>query len=332
MEHPAIAVENLSKRFKGRRGSDDVVAANSVSFEVAYGQTLGIVGESGSGKSTVARCLMGLTPPDAGRVLVLGHDIERLSRRELAALRSEFQIVFQEPYESLDPRLKVGHAIAEPLLLHTSLSSEDRRTRVVDLLRLVWLDEALVDRFPHELSGGQQQRVNIARALATEPKVLVLDEPTASLDVSVQAGILRLLLRLQRDLNLTYVMISHDLATIRGVCERVAVMYLGELMEVGPVGAVLANPEHPYTRLLLASELSIDPDRSLPDAMVEGEVVRGDRPCGCVFAPRCPLRIDECTRQKPPLRILDTGHAGACVFSGELEARLGESTVGGPHE
>lgn len=321
-DRPAIVVDGLSKRFKGRRGAPDVVAARSVSFEVGFGRTLGIVGESGSGKSTVARCLMGLLPVDEGSIEVLGHRIHSMSRRALAPLRSEFQIVFQEPLESLNPRMTVEEAIAEPLRLHTSLGSAARRARVVELLDLVTLDVGMIDRYPHELSGGQQQRVNIARALATSPRVLVLDEPTASLDVSVQAGILRLLLRLQRDLHLTYVMISHDLATIRAVCEQVAVMYLGELVEMGPVEAVLEDPEHPYTRLLLSSELSIDPDETLPGPPEEDDVLPVVRPSGCVFAPRCPIKVDACDEAQPPMKPLDEGHRAACVFSGELNSKL----------
>ncbi len=320
----AIVVRGLSKKFKARKGSPDVVAANDVSFEVGLGRTLGIVGESGSGKSTVARCILGLTSIDAGSVEILGRPVHLLSKSRLRALRADLQIVFQESKESLDPRYRVARAIAEPLILHSDMSAEDRRRRVVELMGLVALDEGLIDRYPHQLSGGEQQRVNLARALATEPKVLVLDEPTASLDVSVQAGVLRLLLNLQRHLDLTYVLISHDLATIRAVCERVVVMYLGQVLEVGPVEVVLADPEHPYTRLLLGSELSIDPDSSLPASISFGDGGSADRLIGCVFAPRCPLKVEGCDSGQPPLRpVVGDDHYAACIFSGELDVRFG---------
>ena len=220
---PAIVVENLVKRFVGRRrGQPEVLAVNGVSFSVPTGTSLGLVGESGSGKSTVARCVLGLLKSDRGTIEVLGRQIVGADATELRNWRRDMQIVFQEPYESLDPRIRVGAAIAEPLLIHTKLRGRELSARMQELMNLVALDGSLRDRYPHELSGGQQQRVNIARALATHPSVVVLDEPTSSLDVSVRAEILRLLLRLQRELHLTFLFISHDLHTIRSICDRVA--------------------------------------------------------------------------------------------------------------
>ncbi len=310
----AVAVEAMNKTFPTRRGVPDVVAVEDVSFTVDYGRTLGIVGESGSGKSTVARCLLGLTPVDSGRIEVLGRSIVDAPARSLRSWRSEMQIVFQEPYESLDPRYHVWESVAEPLLLHTDLRGGELAGRVHELLEQVALSPDLAGRYPHELSGGQQQRVNIARALATSPRVLVLDEPTASLDVSVQEGVLRLLLRLQRELNLTYVLISHDLKAIRAVCERVAVMYLGRLVEIGPTDEVLSNPKHPYTEFLIGAELSVDPDVAPAASVVRGEVTSSERPTGCVFTGRCPLVTGACHESQPPLVEATPGHDAACIL------------------
>jgi len=310
----AIAVEGLNKTFPTRRGVPDVVAAEDVGFTVPYGRTLGIVGESGSGKSTVARCILGLTPVDSGRIEVLGRSITDAPAKALRSWRSEMQIVFQEPYESLNPRYHVWEAVAEPLLLHTDLRGTDLARRVHELLEQVALSPDLADRYPHELSGGQQQRVNIARALATSPRVLILDEPTASLDVSVQEGVLRLLLRLQRELNLTYVLISHDLKAIRAVCERVAVMYLGRLVEIGPTDEVLSNPKHPYTEFLIGAELSVDPDVAPAASVVRGEVSTNERTGGCVFTGRCPLVTSACHKAQPALTEATPGHDAACIL------------------
>ena len=314
---PAIVVEGLRKRFV-RRGQPDVIAVDNVSFEVPHGSTLGLVGESGSGKSTVARCLLGLLPSDGGHVEVGGREIRTAAPRDLRAWRRDMQIVFQEPFESLDPRLKVAAAIAEPLLLHTEIRGAALRERVLELLDLVQLKPEHAERFPHQLSGGQQQRVNIARALATSPRIVVLDEPTSSLDVSVRAEILKLLMRLQRELDLTYVLISHDLPTIRNVCDRVAVMYLGRIVEVGPAELVLTQPAHPYTEFLLGSELSLDPDVKPKTPPVKGEANQSERPAGCIFARRCPLHEAACDAVQPPLTAAEAGgHFAACIHAGK---------------
>lgn len=238
-------------------------AVDGVTFRVNAGSTYGIVGESGSGKSTLARLILGLLKPDSGDVTVWGKSISRASDREIRGLRKDLQVVFQEPLEALDPRFRVRDAVAEPLLLHTSLRGSQLMDKVVSRLESVQLGTQFLDRFPHELSGGQQQRVNIARALATDPKVLVLDEPTASLDVSVRQGVLKLLRQLQRDHALTYVLISHDLLSVRYMCDAVGVMKRGKMVESGPTQDVLSTPRDPYTRLLLRSELSLEP----PDPM-----------------------------------------------------------------
>jgi oligopeptide/dipeptide ABC transporter ATP-binding protein len=314
----AIVVTGLTKRFR-RRGRTDVLAVDDVSFTVAEGTSLGIVGESGSGKSTVARCLLGLTPADGGLVEVLGRPIVPPDRRQLRRWRKDMQVVFQEPFESLNPRVRIGRAIAEPLLLHTELRRDQFETRVHELLELVGLSPSLIERYPHQLSGGQQQRVNIARALATHPRVLVLDEPTSSLDVSVRADILRLLVGLQQEFGLTYLFISHDLTSVRNVCDMVCVMYLGRIVEQGPVDEVLRNPAHPYTRLLLESELSLDPDVRAEVPVAAAEAPAAQRGPGCNFASRCSLRVPECDLMQPPLAPAGEHHSAACIWVGADE-------------
>jgi len=297
----AISVKHLDKRFRSRRGSAGIHAIDDVTFDVAPGSTLGIVGESGSGKSTLARCILGLLPFDSGRVEVLGTSIGGASQEVVRKLRADAQIVFQEPFESLDPRMRIGDAIAEPIKIRYGGRRGGYLERVNELLRLVALDPDLATRFPHQLSGGQQQRVNIARALATKPSLLVLDEPTSSLDVSVRSEVLRLLASLQQEFGLTYVLISHDLATIRAMSTDIAVMYLGRIVEHGPATEVLQHADHPYTRFLLGSELSLDPHvRSRPAE--QREVIASSVPLvGCGFAPRCAFKVDECVTVVPPL-------------------------------
>jgi len=313
---PAVTVTGLTKRFRGRRGDGEIIAVDDVSFTVATQTTLGLVGESGSGKSTVALVMLGLVAADAGTVDVFGQRVTGADHRTMRRLRREVQIVFQEPLESLDPRMRVGAAIAEPLILHTDLRGAALRQRVLELLALVSLPDDLYDRYPHEASGGQQQRVNIARALATHPRLLVLDEPTSSLDVSVRADILRLLLRLQREFGLTYILISHDLSSIRAMCDQVAVMYLGRIVEVGPVATVLSDPQHPYTEFLLGSELSLDPEVKPRTPPASGEVSGGGAPTGCCFARRCPIRRETCLAEQPALRPVTEDHGAACIWVG----------------
>tara|TARA_B100000029_G_C17324659_1_gene869494 strand:- start:34 stop:831 length:798 start_codon:yes stop_codon:yes gene_type:complete len=254
-----VKVDGLVKTFSSRSGKEKVNAVKNVSLEVQKGRTLGLVGESGSGKSTVARCITGLLKSDSGQVVVLGRDISQESAKQMRSFRQDLQIVFQEPLESLDPRYQIGKSIAEPLKLHTKLNKDEITSRVELLMKQVSLSKDLINRFPHQLSGGQQQRVNIARALATNPKVVILDEPTASLDVSVQLEILELLIKLQKEFDLTYILISHNLATVRAVCDTVAVMYLGEIIEEGDTDEIFNSPKNSYTKSLLGSYLPVDP-------------------------------------------------------------------------
>ena len=254
-----VEVEHVSKLFTGRRGAPDVLAVDDVSLTVERGETLGIVGESGSGKSTLARIMLGLLDADAGEVQILGRRITGANRKELRPWRADMQIIVQNATEALNPRMQVGEIVAEPLLLHTPLDHGARMSRVDELLNAVRLPPQIAESYPYQLSGGQQQRVSIARAIATEPKFVLLDEPTSSLDVSVRGEVLQLLIDLQRTARLTYVMISHDLSTIRHVCDHIAVMYRGRIVEIGPAQQVLQNPRHAYTRFLLSAELPVDP-------------------------------------------------------------------------
>jgi oligopeptide/dipeptide ABC transporter ATP-binding protein len=258
--------------------------------------------------------VLGLIKTDAGEIELLGRRIDGAKTKQLRTWRRDMQIVFQESFDSLDPRMRVGDAIAEPLLLHTDLRRAALESRVRELLALVDLGGDLYDRYPHQLSGGQQQRVNIARALATHPRFIVLDEPTSSLDVSVRAGILRLLVRLQQQLGLTYLLISHDLPTVRHVCDRVAVIYLGRIVEEGPASRVLRNPAHPYTQFLLGSELSLDPDVKPAVLLGEHAELDDDNPHGCVFAPRCRYQAPRCWESMPPAYLIEERHTAACIL------------------
>jgi ABC-type glutathione transport system ATPase component len=269
-----IEIEGVKKRFKTRHGGGDVLAVNDVSLSIARGDTLGIVGESGSGKSTLARIMLGLIQPDEGSVRVLGRELAGASRKDLRAWRRDMQIVFQDPLESFNPRMRIGEALAEPLLLHTDMTREAREARVRELLTLVHLDPAMASRYPQQLSGGQQQRCNVARGIATNPQVLILDEPTSALDVSVRFELLKLLVELQAATGLTYMVISHDLPTIRGICDHVGVMYGGRLLEIGTADEVLDAPKHPVTKFLLSADLPVDPDEELLELPSREEVER----------------------------------------------------------
>ena len=323
-----LRLEDVVKHFPIGRGispgrdADTVHAVDGVSLEVHRGETLGLVGETGCGKSTLARCATRLHTLTAGRVIFDGHDISALSRRQLRPYRRQLQMVFQDPYGSLNPHRRVGSIIGDPLAVHGVGAGAARRRRVQELMELVGLNPEHYNRYPAEFSGGQRQRVGVARALALRPKLIVCDEPVSALDVSIRAQILNLLADLQRELDLTYLFISHDLSVVRQVSDRVAVMYLGKLAEVGPVAELYRRPRHPYVAALLSAIPVPDPDLALAHRR-ERIILVGDPPspihppAGCRFHPRCPKARPRCVREAPPLvpRGADgAGHPTACHF------------------
>ncbi len=314
---PLLEARGLSKFFPARDGKGLVRAVNDVSLSLAEGETLGIVGESGCGKSTLARMLMRLIEPSGGKVLFQGEDLLSLSRAAMRQKRRDIQIVFQDPYASLDPRMNIAQIIAEPLDIHGIGSTAERAAKVKDLIALVGLDPASATRYPHEFSGGQRQRIGIARAIALEPRLVVLDEPVSALDVSIQSQILNLLDDLKLRLRLSYVFISHDLSVVQHVSDRVAVMYLGRIVEEGPADAVLGAPKHPYTQALISAIPEIDPTRRKTHVLLPGDPPNPeDVPPGCAFNPRCLIAQDICRRDEPPLRSSGASRA-RCHFVDE---------------
>src|SRR5512145_1300269 len=316
-----LDVRNLVKHFTVGGGmfgsrSGTVRAVDGVSFTLKRGETLGLVGESGCGKTTTGRCILQLERPTSGQVIFEGQDLAKLSDADVRPFRRRMQVIFQDPYASLNPRMTVGQILAEPLAVHGLVPDRDgRRTRVRELLTRVGLLPQHADRYPHQMSGGQRQRVGIARALAVEPSLIVCDEPVSALDVSIQAQIINLLEDLQSELGLTYLFIAHDLAVVRHISDRVAVMYLGKIAEIADRKTVYDNPRHPYTRALLSAVPIPDPEL---EAKRERIVLGGEvpsplnPPTGCVFHPRCPIMVDRCRQEVPLLRDLSPEHGAAC--------------------
>lgn len=316
-----LSVEKLVKHF--HVGAGTVHAVNGVSFTLAPGETLGLVGESGSGKSTIGRCVLRLASLTEGRLKFQDEDISALPERRLRALRGRMQIVFQDPWSALNPRMTARALIEEMLKLHTALSAAERRAKAEALGARVRLPGRLLDRYPAELSGGQLQRVCIARAIATEPALIVLDEPTSSLDLSVRAGILDLLFELKDSTGVGMLFITHDLGTLKLIADRILVLYLGRVVEEGPAREIFANPQHPYTQALISAHLPADPSVPLSRHMLAGEVPSPLRlPEGCAFAGRCPVAVERCRRIEPTLEPVGTGHRAACIRIAEGANRL----------
>jgi len=314
-----LAVKDLKKHFPVtgglfQRRIGSIKAVDGVDLTVEEGQSFGLVGESGSGKTTVGKTILRLIEPTDGEIVFEGRDLCKLSESEMRHLRAEMQMIFQDPYSSLNPRMTVKRIVGEPLLIHKWGKGRALEDRVRELISLVGLMEDHLFRYPHEFSGGQRQRIGIARALALEPKMLILDEPTSALDVSVQAQVLDLLLELQERLNLTYLFISHDLAVIRYICDRVALMYMGKILEVAAVEDIFQNPMHPYTQALLSAMPVADPECQPKEIILEGEISTLAGAEGtCRFGPRCPARESaRCGKEEPALQEVEDGHLVAC--------------------
>lgn len=319
-----LEVKDLKVHFPVSRGgffkkeTRYVRAVDGVSFEMKPGETLGLVGESGCGKSTTARSIVRLIEATSGSIQFEGRELLGLNRRQLKQQRHDFQMVFQNPFSSLNPRMTIAEILAEPLRSLTNLKRRQRLERIYELMEIVNLNPKFLFRYPHEFSGGQRQRINIARALAVSPKLIVLDEPVSALDVSIQAQIINLLQELQEKFNVAYLFIAHDLSVVKTLSHRVAVMYLGKVVEIGDTKTLYENPKHPYTQALMSAVPIPDPqkERERRRIPVEGEIPSPiDLPSGCPFHPRCPRAIDKCSQIVPPLTTKSNGNLAACILA-----------------
>lgn len=309
-----VSVKKLVKYFPVENSDDVVRAVDDVSFDILAGETLGLVGESGCGKSTVGRCLLRLHEPTSGSVSFEGQEIIGLPNKEMQKLRREMQIIFQDPYASLNPRLSILSIVSEPLKIHGIGNKTEQKERVADLLKKVGLDPEYMFRYPHEFSGGQRQRLGIARALALNPKLIIADEPVSALDVSVQAQVVNLLQDLQAEFGLTYLFISHGLAVVEHISNRVAVMYLGKIVEIAEAKELYELPLHPYTKALLSAIPIPDPKQKRERIVLKGDVPTPiNPPSGCRFRTRCPIAIPECAEKVPELREITKRHSAACI-------------------
>jgi oligopeptide transport system ATP-binding protein len=317
-----LEVRNLKKHFHvgggflARGSALNIRAVDDVSFAVRRGETFGLVGESGCGKTTLGQTIIRLYNPTAGSIVFNGTDISRLKPNELRKHRRKMQMIFQDPSASLDPRMTVGSIIGEPLNIYGIGSKEERTERVRELLRVVGLNSYFTNRYPHEFSGGQRQRIGIARSLAMNPDLVICDEPVSALDVSVQAQVLNLLRQLQSDFNLTYLFIAHNLAVVAHISDRVGVMYLGKLVEIGEAKTITEQPKHPYTQALISAIPLADPGRKRDRVILEGDVPSpANPPSGCRFHPRCPVARADCSEREPDLREITPGHWVACHYA-----------------
>lgn len=334
---PRLSVRDISVTFKSRdRGKTPVPAVNQVSFDVLPGETLGLVGESGSGKSTTGRALLRLIPVDSGQMMWKGRDLLGISKREFTRERRHFQMVFQDPYSSMDPSMPISRIVGEPLEVHEKLKGRARDKRVEELLDLVHLSKHYVRRYPYEFSGGQRQRIAIARAIALNPELLICDEPVSALDVSTQNQVIVLLKELREEVGLSILFIAHDLAVVRNISHRIMVMYLGHILETGDASRIFSAPAHPYTQALLAAVPVARPSQrdTRQRVMLSGEITEDSLPSGCVFHPRCPYVMDVCREVKPSVTPVTGGGEVAChlqtsgpTLAGEPLSNLATPTI-----
>ena len=324
MTEPLLHVENLCKEFAVdssvfSKEKKSVKAVDNISFDIYPGETFGLVGESGCGKSTTGRCIMRLSNPTSGQVIFDGKDVAKMKKAELKQMRHDMQFIFQDPYASLNPRMTIGEIVSEPLVIHNEMPDKEQRMNYVrELLDIVGLNPEHINRYPHEFSGGQRQRVGIARAFALKPKLIICDEPVSALDVSIQAQVLNLLKDLQKQYGTAYLFIAHDLSVVQHISDRVAVMYLGNMMEVSDWKTLYAEPHHPYTQSLLSAVPIPDPDVQHSRKRI---ILKGDPPSpinppsGCRFHTRCPIACEKCSQERPELREVAPGHLCACHFA-----------------
>ena len=328
-----LEVRNLKKHYPIRRGvlkqaTGHVQAVDGVSFDLYEGETLGIVGESGSGKSTLGRTLVRLLNPTDGEIIFQGVPIEGLRNRQLMKYRKDMQMIFQDPFSSLNPRMKIGKIVGEPIAAQGGITKREMEERVAHLLEKVGLAPDTKNKYPHEFSGGQRQRIGIARALSLNPKLIIGDEPVSALDMSIQAQVLNLMKDLQEEFGLTYIFIAHDLSVVKHISDRVGVMYLGRMAEIGPKKALYSNPLHPYTQALMSAVPSTDVDRTRERIRLKGEPPNpADPPKGCAFHPRCPLAFERCEMERPEMTHIEDGHYVACHLHAGVGATESKSNL-----
>ena len=308
-----LELNNVRKEFHTSSSKRAIVAVDNVSLKLEKGKTLGIVGESGSGKSTLGRLMLRLIEPTAGEINFDDVNLLKLKNTELRKMRSKMQMIFQDPMSSLNPRMSIRQLVSEPLEIHKNLKASEQNAAVEEIITKVGLEKSVLDKYPHEFSGGQRQRISIARAVINNPSLIVADEPVSALDVSIQSQILNLLMDLRNDLNLSFVFISHDLSVVRHIADEVAVMYLGNIVEIAPADQLFSNPQHPYTQALISAIPQVEKEKRVNRIILKGDIPNpADAPSGCYFHPRCPIAIDKCSSIAPALKITGADHLTSC--------------------
>ena len=317
-----LELNNVRKEFHTSSSKRAIVAVDNVSLKLAKGKTLGIVGESGSGKSTLGRLMLRLIEPTAGEINFDDVNLLKLKNTELRKMRSKMQMIFQDPMSSLNPRMSIRQLVSEPLEIHRNLKASEQNATVEEIITKVGLEKSALDKYPHEFSGGQRQRISIARAVINNPSLIVADEPVSALDVSIQSQILNLLMDLRNDLNLSFVFISHDLSVVRHIADEVAVMYLGNIVEIASADQLFSNPQHPYTQALISAIPQVEKEKRVNRIILKGDIPNpADAPSGCYFHPRCPIAIDKCSSVAPTLKITGANHLTSCHLVNEAVSK-----------